>query len=64
MHLFVHSTQLESARLTFRQGDQFYHTFGLEFQNRWRDLGIFAAFIGSNLIILFIGSRYLNFNRR
>lgn len=48
----------------YRVGDQFYNTLQLSFGHRWRDLGIFAAFIGSNLILLFIGSRYLNFNRR
>jgi ATP-binding cassette subfamily G (WHITE) protein 2 (SNQ2) len=36
-------------------GDQFYVPLDLSFDNRWRDLGIFAAFIASNLIILFIG---------
>lgn len=45
-------------------GDQFYEPLGISWNTRWRDLGIFAAFIGSNLILLFIGSRYLNFNRR
>ncbi|GAB7347060.1 hypothetical protein MBLNU459_g3198t2 [Dothideomycetes sp. NU459] len=45
-------------------GDQFYTALDFSFDNRWRDLGIFAAFIGSNLVLLFIGSRYLNFNRR
>ncbi|PGH07315.1 hypothetical protein GX51_01859 [Blastomyces parvus] len=48
----------------FKVGDQFYQNFGMDYGTRWRDLGIFAAFIGSNLILLFIGSRYLNFNRR
>ncbi|RMZ85272.1 hypothetical protein DV738_g374, partial [Chaetothyriales sp. CBS 135597] len=48
----------------YKVGDQFYSPFGMSFEHRWRDLGIFAAFIGSNLILLFIGSRYLNFNRR
>lgn len=48
----------------FSNGDQFYGQFGLEFGHRWRDLGILAAFIGSNLVLLFLGSRYLNFNRR
>ncbi|RMD41279.1 hypothetical protein DV735_g3852, partial [Chaetothyriales sp. CBS 134920] len=48
----------------YKIGDQFYTPFGLNFDHRWRDLGIFAAFIGSNLILLFIGSRYLNFHRR
>ncbi|USW51713.1 Putative AAA+ ATPase domain, CDR ABC transporter, ABC-2 type transporter, ABC-transporter [Septoria linicola] len=45
-------------------GDQFYEPLGISFDNRWRDLGILVAFIGSNLILLFIGSRYLNFNKR
>jgi ABC-type multidrug transport system permease subunit len=45
-------------------GDQFYEPLGISFDTRWRDFGIFTAFIGSNLILLFIGSRYLNFNRR
>ncbi|KAF2815630.1 ABC transporter CDR4 [Mytilinidion resinicola] len=48
----------------YKVGDEFYKPLGYEFGNRWRDLGIFAAFIGSNLIILFIAARYLNFNRR
>jgi ABC-type multidrug transport system permease subunit len=45
-------------------GDQFYQPLEYSFSNRWRDLGIFAAFIGSNLIILFLAARYFNFNRR
>ena len=48
----------------FKVGDQFFEPLLISFDNRWRDLGIFAAFIGSNLFLLFIGSRYLNFNRR
>ncbi|KAF2024526.1 ABC transporter CDR4 [Setomelanomma holmii] len=48
----------------YKVGDQFYNPLGYEFGNRWRDLGIFAAFIGSNLIILFLAARFLNFNRR
>ena len=32
----------------------------MSFDNRWRDLGIFAAFIVSNLIILFLAvSEYI-----
>ncbi|KAH8808575.1 ABC-2 type transporter-domain-containing protein [Xylogone sp. PMI_703] len=45
-------------------GDQFYEPLGLKFEHRWRDLGIYIVFIVSNLILLFVGSRYLNFNRR
>ncbi|KAJ6070288.1 hypothetical protein N7467_011607 [Penicillium canescens] len=48
----------------YKIGDQFYAAFSMYFDHRWRDLGIFAAFIGSNLIILFLASRFLNFNRR
>lgn len=48
----------------YKSGEQFYGPFQLSFDNRWRDLGILAAFIGSNLILLFIGARFLNFNRR
>jgi ABC-type multidrug transport system permease subunit len=48
----------------YKVGDEFYQPLGYEFAHRWRDLGIFAAFIGSNLIILFLAARYLNFNRR
>ncbi|KAK1834136.1 ABC-2 type transporter-domain-containing protein [Podospora conica] len=37
----------------FKEGDQFYGALGMDFGHRWRDLGIFIAFIGSNLVILF-----------
>lgn len=48
----------------YKVGSQFYEPLGLNYNTRWRDLGIFFAFIGSNLFFLFLGSRYLNFNRR
>ncbi|KAF1834121.1 ABC transporter CDR4 [Decorospora gaudefroyi] len=48
----------------FKVGDEFYQPLGYDFSNRWRDLGIFAAFIASNLAILFVAAKYLNFNRR
>ncbi|SPN99046.1 probable ABC transporter [Cephalotrichum gorgonifer] len=48
----------------FRVGDEFYHTLAFSFDKRWRDLGILTAFIGSNLIILFLASRYVNYNKR
>lgn len=38
----------------YKVGDQFYAAFGMNFDHRWRDLGIFIAYVGSNLIILFI----------
>jgi len=39
----------------YKVGDQFYNGLALSFDNRWRDLGIFIAFIGSNLVFLFLG---------
>ncbi|KAL4902399.1 hypothetical protein BDW74DRAFT_180901 [Aspergillus multicolor] len=48
----------------YRVGDEYYQAFEMSFNNRWRDLGIYAAFVGSNLVILFLAARYLNFNRR
>lgn len=38
----------------FSVGDEFYAPLALSFDNRWRDLGIFLAFVGSNLVILFL----------
>lgn len=44
----------------FSVGDQFYVPLGFSYDNRWRDLGIFIAFLGSNLVILFLAvSGYL-----
>ena len=48
----------------YKVGDEFSTPLGIEFSNRWRDMGIYAAFVCSNLFLLFLGSRYLNFNRR
>ncbi|RDI85073.1 hypothetical protein Vi05172_g5060 [Venturia inaequalis] len=48
----------------YTSGQQFFQPLGYEFAHRWRDLGIFAAYIGSNLIILFLAARFLNFNKR
>lgn len=54
----------ECEYCAYKVGDEFYQPLGYEFMNRWRDLGILAAFIGSNLILLFTAARFLNFNRR
>ncbi|KAF1346197.1 ABC transporter [Delphinella strobiligena] len=60
----VSNDTAECEYCAYKVGDQFYSGLGLDFDNRWRDFGIFVAFVGSNLILLFLGSRYLNFNRR
>ncbi|PSS03505.1 ABC-2 type transporter-domain-containing protein [Coniella lustricola] len=48
----------------YKSGDQYYEALGLDFNTRWRDLGIYIAFLGSNLIILVLASRFLNYNKR
>jgi ATP-binding cassette, subfamily G (WHITE), member 2, SNQ2 len=48
----------------FSVGDAYLATLEFSWSERWRDLGIFAAFIGSNLIILIIAARYLNYAKR
>lgn len=45
-------------------GDDFYTRLAFSFDDRWRDFGIFLAFVGSNTVILFLASRFLNFNKR
>ncbi|KAF0644810.1 hypothetical protein FPSE5266_09498 [Fusarium pseudograminearum] len=62
-YLVNNSTQ-DCEYCAYKVGDEFYSTFNLSFDNRWRDLGIYACFIVSNLIILVTASRYLNWNRR
>jgi ATP-binding cassette, subfamily G (WHITE), member 2, SNQ2 len=41
----------------YRVGDEFYAPFNMSFDNRWRDLGIFACYIVSNLVIIFTAVR-------
>jgi len=38
----------------YKVGDQFFEPLGYQFDHRWREIGIFIAFIGSNLILLFL----------
>lgn len=38
----------------YKVGDQFYGPLAMNFDHRWRDMGIFLAFVGSNLFILFM----------
>ena len=60
----VNNQTSDCGYCAYSVGDQFFEPLGISFAHRWRDFGILTAFIGSNLILLFIGSRYLNFNRR
>jgi ABC-type multidrug transport system ATPase subunit/ABC-type multidrug transport system permease subunit len=38
----------------YKVGDEFYKPLLMSFDHRWRDLGIYISFVGSNLIILFL----------
>ncbi|KAK7911559.1 bmr1-like protein [Apiospora marii] len=48
----------------YKIGNEFYEPLGFSFSNHWRDLGIFIAFVASNVIIILLGTRFLNYNRR
>ena len=50
----VNNATSDCQYCAYKVGDQFYEPLGYLFDNRWRDLGILAAFIGSNIIILFV----------
>ncbi|KAI9900489.1 hypothetical protein N3K66_004751 [Trichothecium roseum] len=54
----------DCAYCAYKLGDEFYEPLQFSFANRWRDLGIFLAFVGSNLVILFLASRFINYHRR
>ncbi|MBW0485131.1 hypothetical protein O181_024846 [Austropuccinia psidii MF-1] len=43
----------------YRVGDEYLSSLDLKFGQRYRDFGIFIAFIGSNLFLMIIGARYL-----
>lgn len=53
-YLVSNSTQ-DCAYCAYRVGDEFYQPLKYSFDHRWREMGILAAFIGSNLILLFLG---------
>jgi ATP-binding cassette subfamily G (WHITE) protein 2 (SNQ2) len=40
---------------SYKVGDEFLSTLQLNFDNRWRDLGIFAVYVGTNVMLLLIG---------
>jgi ATP-binding cassette, subfamily G (WHITE), member 2, SNQ2 len=48
----------------FSVGDGYLTTLEFSWTDRWKELGIFAAFIGSNLIILALAARYVNYAKR
>jgi ABC-type multidrug transport system permease subunit len=45
-------------------GDGYLSFLEFSWNDRWREFGIFAAFIASNLIILALAARYLNYAKR
>jgi len=52
------------AYCEFQVGDGYLSTLEFSWSARWMDLGIFAAFIGSNLVILALAARFLNYAKR
>ncbi|KAI0155258.1 ABC-2 type transporter [Xylariaceae sp. FL1272] len=60
----VNNNTMNCEYCAYTVGNQFYNVFGYDYNLRWRDLGIFIAFVGSNTLILFMATRFLNWNRR
>lgn len=60
----VDNSTSDCSYCAYSVGDQLFEPLGYSFSHRWRDLGILVAFIGSDLILLFIAAKYLNFNKR
>ena len=56
----VNNATRDCQYCAYKVGDEFYGPLGLSFDHRWRDLGIYIAFIGSNLIILFVAVSYFS----
>ena len=50
-YLVANNTQ-DCEYCAYKVGDEFYGTFEMNFDHRWRDLGIYVCFIASNLIVL------------
>ncbi|KAK4686950.1 ATP-binding cassette, subfamily G (WHITE), member 2, PDR, partial [Tremellales sp. Uapishka_1] len=48
----------------YREGQAFFAGLAIEFSNRWRDWGIFVAFVVFNIIVLLICSRFLKWQKR
>jgi len=48
----------------FSVGDGYLATLEFSWDERWKEAGIFAAFIGTNLIILVLAARFLNYAKR
>ncbi|KAJ6520219.1 ABC-2 type transporter-domain-containing protein [Mycena sanguinolenta] len=45
-------------------GDDFYTPLGISYSHRWRDAFIFLAFVGFNIILTIIASRFLRYAKR
>jgi ATP-binding cassette, subfamily G (WHITE), member 2, SNQ2 len=58
----VSNTTQECEYCAYRIGDEFYTPLGLDYANRWRELGIFIAFVGSNIIILMMAVSSSSYN--
>ena len=60
----INGTTSNCEFCAYSVGDEFLAEMGMDWSNRWRDLGIFICFVASNLVILFAASRFLNYNKR
>lgn len=45
-------------------GDEYLKSLNMDYDNRWRDLGIVFAFFGFNVLVTIVASRYLRYAKR
>lgn len=55
----VNNGTQECEYCAYSIGDDFYEPLAMSYSNRWRDLGIYVAFVGSNLIIIMLAVSFL-----
>ncbi|KAK3823093.1 MAG: ABC-2 type transporter-domain-containing protein [Benniella sp.] len=48
----------------YSKGEDFYKGLNMEFGHRWRNMGIFIAYIVANIVLIFLGVRYFKGSKR
>ncbi|KAF9908837.1 hypothetical protein EC991_009356 [Linnemannia zychae] len=48
----------------YEYGQDFYSGLGMDFDNRWRNMGIICLYIGFNVLMVLVAIRFVRFDRR
>lgn len=49
---------------TYEKGQDFYQGLSMDYDNRWRNVGIMFIYLAFNVVMVVVGIRYLKWNRR